>query len=178
MTGERTDSGEGTYLFVVSYGDDAERKRAEYLFNNWEGGDIDAPDGFVRIASGVDHDELYERLVGKVPAEQVDSFRLEPVEADVDTQRHTVEESVKTPANTVESFVEYILSKKKAVLQSASRNEYEVYTKKGRAEVTYRLAGSDGETTVTMQVEGYPPAPEFLADFFATELADYAESQQ
>ncbi len=178
MTGEQTDDGEGTYLFVVSYGDDAERKRAEYLFNNWEGGDIDAPDGFVRIASEVDHDDLYEKLVGKVPAEQVDSFRLEPVEADVDMQRHTVEESVNAPVDTVESFVEYILSKKKAVLQSASRNEYEVYTKKGRADITYRLAESDGETTVTMQVEGYPPAPEFLADFFATELADYAESQQ
>ena len=178
MTGEQTDDGEGTYLFVVSYGDDAERKRAEYLFNNWEGGDIDAPDGFVRIASGVDHDELYEKLVGKVPAEQVDSFRLEPVEADVDMQRHTVEESVNAPVDTVESFVEYILSKKKAVLQSASRNESEVYTKKGRADIPYRLAESDGETTVTMQVGGYPPAPEFLADFFATELADYAESQQ
>jgi hypothetical protein len=178
MTKERTDGGTGTYLFVVSYEDDAERKRAEYLFNNWEEGDIDAPDGFVRIASDIDHDNLYEKLVGKVPAEQVDSFRLEPVEADVDTQRHTVKRSVTAPVDTVESFVEYILSKKKAVLQSASRNEYEVYTKKGRAEVTYRLGESEGETTVTMLVEGYPPAPEFLADFFETELADYAESQQ
>jgi hypothetical protein len=178
MTREQTDDGEGTYLFVVSYSDDAERKRAEYLFNNWEGGDIDAPDGFVRIASGVNHDDLYEKLVGKVPADQVDSFRLEPVEADVDTQRRTVEQSINAPVDTVESFVEYILSKKKAVLQSASRNEYEVYTKKGRAEISYRLTEDDGVTTVTMRVEGYPPAPEFLADFFATELTDYADSQQ
>lgn len=178
MTREQSDDGEETYLFVVSYGDDAERKRAEYLFNNWGDGDIDAPDGFVRVASGVDHDDLYEKLVGKVPAEQVDSFRLEPVEADVETQRRTVEESINAPGDTVESFVEYILSKKKAVLQSASRNEYEVYTKKGRAEISYRLAEDNGETAVNMQVEGYPPAPGFLADFFATELEDYAHSQQ
>jgi hypothetical protein len=57
-------------------------------------------------------------------------------------------------------------------------NNSEVYTRKGRAEVTYRLSESNGETAVTMRVEGYPPAPGFLADFFATELADYAESQQ
>jgi hypothetical protein len=176
MTTDRTD--EGTYLFVVSYSDDAERKRAEYLFNNWEDGEVEGPDGFVRIASGVEHDDLYEKLVGKVPAEQVDSFRLEPVEADVEQTRHTVEQSVNAPVDTVESFVEYVLSKKKAVLQSSSHNEYEVYTKKGRAEISYRIGETDGETTVRMQIEGYQPAPEFLAEFFANELEDYADSQR
>jgi hypothetical protein len=180
MTNEHdeTTGDEEAYLFVVSYDDDAERKRAEYLFNNWDGGEIDAPDGFVRIASGIDHDQLYEKLVGKIPPEQVDSFRLEPVEADVSRDHLTVEQSINAPVDTVESFVEYILSKKKAVLQSASRNEYEVYTKKGRAEISYRLTDDDGTTNVAIQIEGYQPAPAFLADFFETELEDYAKSQQ
>lgn len=178
MTDKHTDDDEDTYLFVVSYDDDAERKRAEYLFNNWEQGEIDAPDGFVRIASDVDHDELYEKLVGKVPPEQVESFKLEPVDADISREQVTIEQSINAPEETVESFVEYILSKKKAVLQSAAHNEYEVYTKKGRAEITYRLTGEDGETAVTIKIEGYPPAPDFLADFFETELTDYAQSQQ
>jgi hypothetical protein len=177
MTNEHTD-GERTYLYVVSYEDDAERKRAEYLFNNWDDGEIQAPDGFVRIASEIDHEDLYESLVGKIPPEQVDAFRLEPADTDVEQERHTVEQTVNAPQDTVESFVEYILSKKKAVLQSAARNEYEVYTKKGRAEISYRLTETAGETAVTIQVEGYPPAPEFLADFFQTELSDYAQSQQ
>lgn len=168
----------GSYLFVVSYDDDAERKRAEYLFNNWSRGEVTAPDGFVRIASDVDHDTLYEKLVGKVPPEQVDSYRLEPVEADVSQERHVVEQSIDAPVEAVESFVEYVLSKKKAVVQSASRNEYEAYTKKGRAEISYELSESGGKTSVTMRVRGYPPAPEFLADFFEAELTDYASSQQ
>lgn len=170
-----------TYLFIVSYTADTERKRAEYLFNNWEEGDIETPDGFIRIASDVDHDELYERLVGKVPAEQVQSYRLEPVEANVERERHTVEQEIAASPETVESFLEYILSKKKAVLQSAARNEYEVYTKKGRADVSYQLTESDsadGNTSVTVVVEGYQPAPQFLTDFFETELNDYAKSQQ
>lgn len=171
-------SGDETYLFVVTYEDDAERKRAEYLFNNWDEGGIDAPDGFVRFASDIDHDELYEKLAGKIPPDQIDSFQLEPIEADVSRDRQTVEESINAPVDTVESFVEYILSKKKAVLQSATHNEYEVYTKKGRAEITYRLSEADGETEVSLRVDGYPPAPEFLAEFFETELADYAESQR
>jgi len=177
MTTEHTD-GERTYLYVVSYEDDAERKRAEYLFNNWDGGEIRAPDGFVRIAAGVNHEDLYESLVGKIPPEQVEAYRLEPAETDIEQERHTVEQTINAPQDAVESFVEYILSKKKAVLQSAARNEYEVYTKKGRAEVSYRLTDADGETAVRFTIEGYPPAPAFLADYFETELTDYAHSQQ
>ncbi|MFB6151304.1 MAG: hypothetical protein ABEJ40_05805 [Haloarculaceae archaeon] len=180
MTRNDQTDGDDRYLFVVDYEDDAERKRVEYLFNNWDDGDVEKPSGLVRVADGVDHDELYEDLVGKVPADQVASYRLEPVEPDVTTERYTVEQSVDAQADAVESFVEYMLSKKKAVLQSAARNEYEVYTKKGRATVTYGVDGDGdgGTTTVTVRVDGYPPAPSFLADFFETELADYANSQQ
>jgi hypothetical protein len=169
---------DGSYLFVVSYEDDAERKRVEYLFNNWDDGEMTKPAGLVRVGTDVDHDALYERLVSKVPADQVESFQLQSVDPDVAKERHSVEESVDADADAVESFVEYMLSKKKAVLQSAARNEYEVYTKKGRATVTYRLDETGETTAVTVTVEGYPPAPSFLADFFETELADYAGSQR
>jgi hypothetical protein len=169
---------EDAYLYVVEYDDDAERKRIEYLFNNWEDGDLENPSGLVRVASCVDHDELYEKVAGKVPPEQVHSYRLEPVEADVDERRVTVEQTVNASTETVETFVEYMFSKKKAVLQSATHNEYEVYTKKGRADVSYQLRDADGETEVTITVQGYPPAPEFLADFFETELTEYANSQR
>jgi hypothetical protein len=164
------------YLFVVGYDDDAERKRVEYLFNNVEGS-VEKPDGLVRIVEGVDHEELYADLVAKVPEEGVSAYRLEPVDADVDPESVTVTETVDAAPDAVGSFVEYIFSKKKAVLQSAPRNEYEVYTKKGRAEVRYDC--SDGPpTTVTVRVSGYPPAPGFLAEFFREELRDYAESQR
>jgi hypothetical protein len=181
MTPDRNQSGDetdDTYLFVVSYDDDAERKRVEYLFNNWDEGDVEKPDGLVRIASDVDHDDLYEKVVSKVPSDQVESFKLEPIEADVDRERQTIEQEINAPVDAVESFVEYIFSKKKAVLQSATHNEYEVYTKKGRANASYSLTEDGGATTVSVTVDGYPPAPSFLAEFFETELAEYAASQQ
>jgi len=166
-----------SHLYVVDYADDAERKRVEYLFNNWSEGELRRPEGVVRLAADVDHDSLYERLISKVPEERIRAFRLEESGAEVSPTSRTVERTVPAEPDAVESFVEYMLSKKNAVLQSARHNEYEVYTKKGRADVTYRLEG-DGETTVTVTVEGYPPAPEFLAEFFETELADYAGSQR
>lgn len=165
------------FLFVVDYDSDAERKRVEYLFENAEG-DVESLEGLSRLASGVDQAELYEQLVSKVPEEQVSAYRLEPLDVSAEPEQTTVEQHVGADPDTVETFVEYMLSKKKAVLQSGARNEYEVYTKKGRAEISYELEPADAGTAVRIRIEGYPPAPDFLAEFFETELTDYAESQR
>jgi hypothetical protein len=166
------------YLYVVDYADDAERKRVEYLFNNWSDGELARPAGVVRLASDVDHAALYERLVSKVPEERISAYRLEEGRTDVAPTTRTVERTVPTDADAVETFLEYMLSKKKAVLQSAAHNEYELYTKKGRATTTYALdEGVDG-TAVTIRIRGYSDAPAFLADFFESELQEYAASQR
>jgi hypothetical protein len=175
MTTEDPD--DDRFLFVVEYDSDAERKRVEYLFDNLDG-DVSTLDGLTRITDGVDQKDVYERLVSKVPEEQVSAYRLDPLDVDAEPERATVEETVNASPDAVEAFVEYMFSKKKAVLQSAGRNEYEVYTKKGRADVAYELTDVDSGTAVRIRVDGYPPAPGFLADFFETELTDYAESQQ
>lgn len=166
------------YLYTIDYDGEAERKRVEYLFNNWEDGEIQTPQGLVRIADAVDHDELYQQLVSKVPAEQVSVHRLEPATTEVESETITVDKEISASADAVETFLEYIFSKKKAVLQSPSRNEYEMYTKKGRAELTYDLTESEPDTVhVSLRITGIPPAPAFLAEFFESELNDYAASQ-
>jgi hypothetical protein len=166
-----------TYLFVVSYEEDKERKRVEYLFDTHVDGTARKPDGLVRLVEGVDHEDLYADLVSKVPSDAVSAYRLNPVDADVEPESIVVDEEVAAAPDAVESFVEYVLSKKKAVLTVPSRNEYEVYTKKGRAEVSYELSGGP-PTTARLQITGYPPAPTFLADFFREELTNYADSQR
>lgn len=166
----------GAFLFVVDYNSDAERKRVEYLFDNADG-DISTLSGLARIAENIDPDGMYEDIVSKVPEEQVQAYRLEPVDISAERNRTTVVRDVNAAAETVEPFIEYILSKKKAVLQSSARNEYEVYTKKGRAEITYKLTEESGKTEVEIHIEGYPPAPEFLAEYFEQELTDYADTQ-
>jgi hypothetical protein len=166
------------YLYVVDYEDDAERKRVEYLFNNWSGGEVARPEGVVRLAAGVDHEGLYEQLISKVPEERIRAYRLEEGRTEVSPTTRSVERTVPTDADAVETFVQYMLSKKKAVLQSATHNEYEMYTKKGRATTRYELDERDGGTAVTVRITGYADAPSFLAEFFETELEEYAASQR
>jgi hypothetical protein len=166
------------YLYTVEYTEEAERKRVEYLFNNWDDGQIESPQGLVRIAEAVDHDELYQQLVSKVPADQISVHRLEAAATDIESETVTIEQKISASPDAVETFLEYILSKKKAVLQSPSHNEYEIYTKKGRAELSYELTEIDtGLVEARLRITGIPPAPAFLAEFFETELSDYAASQ-
>jgi hypothetical protein len=172
------DSDDERYLYTVQYDGEAERKRVEYLFNNWDDGQIDTPSGLVRTAENIDHEELYEQIATKVPEDQIEVHRLQSATPDVESETIKIQQEVEASIDAVEGFLDYMLSKKKAVLQSASRNEYEMYTKKGRADVSYTLRESDGGTvTVGVRVTGVPPAPSFLADFFETELSEYATSQ-
>jgi len=171
-------TGDDSYLFVVDYADDAERKRVEYLFNNLDADSVENPSGLVRLVSGVDPEDLHRELASKVPDDQVKGFALDAVDPDHEPETVRVTQTVDTPADAVDGFLQYVLSKKKAVLQSDARNEYEIYTKKGRTDVRYALAERDDATEVTVTVSGHQPAPGFLGEFFERELADYASSQR
>ena len=166
------------HLFVVDYEEDTERKRVEYLLNNWEEGEITRPEGIFRLTSGVDHDDLYEQLLTKVPEERITSYELNQSEPTVDKQIKRIERTINAPVDTVESFLDYVFSKRKGVVQSAEHNEYEIVTKKGRADVRYTLSADNGITTTRIIIEGYEPTPSFLSEFFEQELDEFSSSQQ
>jgi hypothetical protein len=165
------------HLFRVDYEKEAERKRVEYLFNNWDSGEINAPEGLVRIAENVDREALHEKLLTKVDDEQIEVFELKSTSLDLEEQHETAEEDIDASLDAVETFVDYMLSKKKAVVQEGSQDLYEIYTKKGLAEVRPTLQETDDGVTVRIHIDGYPPAPSFLKEFFEAELSEFATSQ-
>lgn len=165
------------HLFCIDYENEAERKRVEYLFNNWDSGTITAPNGLVRITEGVDREALHEKLLTKVEDDRVDVFELEPTSLDFDKEHKKATQEIPASQDAVETFLDYVLSKKKAVLQEGSQDLYEIYTKKGLAEVRPTVNESDDGVSVVIHIEGYPPAPTFLKEFFESELSEYATSQ-
>lgn len=165
------------YLFCVDYENEAERKRVEYLFNNWDSGQIEAPQGLVRIAEDVDREALHEQLLTKVEDDRVEVYSLEPTTMDLEKESLTVEQDIVASKDAVDGFLDYVLSKKKAVLKEPSQSTYEIYTKKGRAEVRPSMDESGNTVTVRLLIKGYPPAPSFLKEFFETELDEFATSQ-
>lgn len=178
MSDDSTATSDYEHLFIVSYEDETERKRVEYLFNNWDEGDISRPQGVVRVTSGVAPDELYEKLLTKVPEDRIAAYELDRTEPEVTKETRRIKREINAPKDTVESFIQYVFSKRKAVLQSSERNEYEVVTKKGRADVRYSVSSTNGTTTARIVIEGYEPTLSFLQDFFQQELNEFSASQQ
>lgn len=151
---------------------------AEYRFNRREGGNSDQLDGVVWTNSGADNQELCEQLVTKTPINQVRTFGQSGVKTDIAPETVVINETVDVSFNAVETFIGRVLSQREAVLQSAARNGYSVYSKERRTEVNYKLTKTKQEqVSVRVQIVGYPPASSFLAEFFEAELTGYAANQ-
>ncbi len=156
---------------VVDYAEDTERKRAEYLLDNWDEGEVESVRGLSRRVVGVDIEELYERLVSKVPEDQVETYELDPVDASASERTEPFEFAFDTDRDRVEWAMEAIMNKRKRVTQDAEHNVYGIYTKKGRARVSYSITElPTGEVRLTGEVSGYGEAPAFLRDFIGDEL--------
>lgn len=192
-----------SHLFVVDYEDDAERKRAEYLFNTWENGEITNPDGLVRIAEDVDANSLHRELLVKFRSSQIEAYGLTERDDPETPEARTIERSIDAPADAIESFLQYLISKKKGT--ERGDREYEVYTNKGRADVSYEVTpsenGEDSEdstesedaedtdgsedsqkseesdTEVSVRISGHPPVLDYLTDYVETELGEFAASR-
>jgi len=162
-----------SYLIVVDYNDDAERKRAEYMLDNWDEGSINSVKGLSRIVEDVDIDALYEKLVSKVPEEKIDIQQLKGVDAKVTKQKTDFKITFETDRDKVEWAIEAIMNKRKTIKEDPEMDIYGVYTKKGRATVEFSIAENpDGRVHLSGVINGYGDAPEFLKEYILEEI-DY-----
>jgi len=163
------------YLVVVDYEDERERKRAEYLLDNWDEGSVDTLDGMARTVKGVDIDELYDQLAAKVPEEELSTYELTRVDTEATRVQETIDETFDDiDAERVEWAMESIMKKRKAVDQGTTSDDdslWAVYTKKGRAEIQYDIR-EQGSSAVELHVviDGFGEAPAFLRDFIQEEI--------
>jgi hypothetical protein len=162
-----------TYLFVVNYETDTERKRAEYLLDNQKEGDIQPLEGMSRLASGIDVDELYDELAAKVPEEQISTYEVDRIDTEATREQESIhEEFENVDPDRVTWAMDSILKKRKAVKQGP-RNGTEiwgVYTKKGRAEISYQVRSNNESVELDVTIEGFGDAPGFLEEFIQDEL--------
>jgi len=168
-------SDDRVYLVVVDYDDERERKRAEYLLDNWDEGSVDTLDGMARTVKGVDIDELYDQLAAKVPEEELSTYELNRVDTEATRVQETIDETFDDiNAERVEWAMESVMKKRKAVDQGTTSDGdslWAVYTKKGRAEIRYDIR-EQGTSAVELHVviDGFGEAPAFLRDFIQEEI--------
>jgi hypothetical protein len=161
---------DAAHLVVVDYHEDTERKRAEYLLDNWDEGRVESVRGLTRIVHDADIDDVYDALVAKVPEDRITTYELTPVNREVSTSDAVLDFGLDTDPQRIEWAMESLLNKRKAV-DEPDENTYAVYSKKGRATVRYEITPRDGGGDLRIEIEGYGEAAEFLRDYFEEELA-------
>ena len=162
------------YLITTKYTSDAERKRIEYVLEKWRDRmKIFKPDGVIAIADGENIEELIEDLYSRTEKERnVSLYRIERLQLDIDEVKREISVKLNEKKETAEKLIAFIMARNKAVLRIPGPNEniYEVYTKKGKAEITINLRESDGGVNLRLRVSGYGEVVDFFYQRLAEEL--------
>jgi len=155
------------YLVTAKYTTDAERKRIEYAFGKWNGKlGIAKPEGLVAIVDSDDIEGLVEELYSRSPRENIELYRIEKVHLDVAEVEREMKLRLREKRETVERLVDFIMARQKAVLKLELREPpqkvYEVYTRKGKAEIVVSLQESGGGVSLGLRISGYGEAVELI----------------
>lgn len=159
------------YLVAVSYQSDAERKRVEYLFNNYDDIEAEKIEGFARIVTTDDFEPFYEALSSKVDRiENVQANALKKVGSE--PKEHTEQFTVTTDADPdrIEWAFEMIKDRRGATVEDPEYNQFVANTRKGTARYAYSVIKNNDLSEVTVEVWGYGEAPSVLREFIEEEL--------
>ncbi|MDY6864879.1 MAG: hypothetical protein SVY15_02760 [Halobacteriota archaeon] len=161
------------YLIVAKYSDDAERKRVEYSLERWKSSmNISKPEGIVSIAEGDGIEELLEDLYARISKENIKVYSLREASLEVEENEKQIKVDLEGEMETIERFVGFVMAKIKAVVkyESSMGKLYEVYTKKGGADIETVLNPSPGKVTVSIRIKGYGDVTELVYDKIVSEL--------
>lgn len=163
------------YLITAKYGSDSERKRIEYALEKWRAKmDITKPEGIVAIVVSDDIEELVEELYSRTESKNVVLYHIEKARLDVTEGEKKLRAKINEKRETVEKLLDFIMARQKAILKieltEPREKVYEVYTKKGKAEITTRLQGNDNSVDLLIRITGYGDALELLHRKLADEL--------
>ncbi len=126
------------HIILVEYGSEAERKKVEYLVGQWQE-NTQRPKGYPIVVEDRVFQDFYASVVSKIPKERVASFRLEPVEPEIESKSSMLRFSFGLQKNMeqVSSFITYLINKRKGIFLSSMGDvrSYRLVTKKENVQV-------------------------------------------
>ena len=158
---------------MAKYSDDAERKRIEYSLDRWKSSmNLSKPEGIVAISDGGDIEDLLEDLYARISKKKVKVYNLKEASLEVKENEKLINVDLKGEMETIEKFIGFVMAKQKAVLkyEATYGKLFEVYTKKGRAEISTSLKLVNGKIAVSIRIKGYGDATELVYDKIASEI--------
>jgi len=165
------------YFVVVSYDDDAERKRVDYLLSKWaEKAAVEKPRGMAFLIETEKGKEFFEELFSRIegnPSEKVRVYRVTEEWPELRERRETREYLLAEEEGFVRRFLAYLCSKLGGTFRPGE-GTCEAYTRKGRGVIRFSLAKAPGGTVVRVTVSGYGEVVDYLLSRVEEELKPLA----
>jgi len=163
------------YLITAKYNSDSERKRIEYALDKWgEHMNVIKPEGVVVMVDSEDIDRLIMELYSRTDRQNVNLYHIKKASLDVTEEEKELSLKLDENRETVEKLLDFIMARQKAILKMESieprQKIYEVYTRKGKAEISINIHEYDHGVNLRLQVSGYGEAVDLLYRKLAEEL--------
>jgi len=156
------------YLITAKYASDAERKRIEHILDKWRTKmDITRPEGIAVIVDTDEVDDLILELYSRTEEkDNITFYNMERVEMDVERGERKIELKLREKRETVEKLLDFIMARQRAILKmelaEPSEKIYDVYSKKGKAEISIGLHQSETSVELSVRISGYGEAVNHL----------------
>jgi len=170
------------YLLVLDYETDAERKRIDYTVEKWQGElKIRKPRGTTIVVEGDKKtvEKFVEDLCARLERseEKIEMYKIEEHKPEIEkNEKKLFYESTEDEAY-IKKFIDYLMTKLNASYQYKSKigKVYKMYTKKGQTNLEVSIKNKDGETVVTITLEGYGDVVDFISNKIDGEMKTFLE---
>ncbi|AEF97209.1 hypothetical protein [Methanotorris igneus] len=170
-----------TYLVVVDYEKDSERKRIDYLIERWSNRgsiekirkmaiivDVDNIDDFIK--------DIMSRLEGN-PEEKVKVYEIKEVKKTIPSKKITLNYEVADKKEVVEGFLKYLMAKIGASYECSINDtkKYEAYTKKGSCSISIKLKEKGNKLIINFEIEGYGESVDLIKNKIDNDMKLFIE---
>ncbi len=159
------------YLVIAKYDDDAGRKRIEYILEKWKDKlNITKPDGIAAILHVEGNDEqvqeFVKELLSRTSQGSISTYSLAETTLDVSEREEKIELVLNGKKDAIEKSIGDIMARQRAVLKLEMRGTgekmYEIYSKKGKAEIWVSLHERGTGVALSVRISGYSEAVSLL----------------
>jgi len=173
-----------TYILIINYETDAERKRIDYAIERWEGRvRIWKPKGVVLMLEGSreDFNEFLEDMLSRLEFRPDDTIERKvrvleasQIETKIDKKTKRLLYETTIDSETVKRFIDYLMAKLGAAYEFSDGifKVYSAYTKKGQVRIGLRIDTAE-ITTLEIQIEGYGEVVEFISGRLKNEIESF-----
>lgn len=167
-------------LYIIEYGSENERKRAEYTLKNWEGAAVERPSGTIRIVEAENQEGLMNKLISTIPYDHIRAYDLTDIEISENIEEVTLTRTLSASREGIETTLEFMMSQRSGEIIDINKNEttYEVEDR-GPAEVTYTFIDTSDpdKTEIEMTIKGAPQTTQHLYNSFRDELDQFEQNR-